>query len=126
MRGLGRGLVLVFLASLLAGADSSVADIAGTALGGTEMQFSQQQELAADAFGLELLVRTYGHAGGATAFFERILEGGEGRLKYFFASHPYPAERIDALKETIARKGYATGDTSPLDEAFRDFSAAAE
>ena len=123
LRGLGRGLVLIFLASLFGGADSAVADIAGTALGGTEMQFSQQQELAADAFGLELLVRSYGHAGGATAFFERLLEGGEGRLKYFLASHPYPAERIAALKETIAKKGYAEDDTVPLDDVFRDFSA---
>lgn len=126
LRGLGRGLVLIFLASLFAGADSGVADLAGTALGGTEMQFSQQQELAADAVGLDLLVRSYGHAGGATAFFERILEGGEGRLRYFFASHPYPAERIAALKKTIAEKGYAEADTAPLEEGFRDFSAAVE
>jgi predicted Zn-dependent protease len=121
LRGLGRGLVLVFLAVLFTGADSAVSGLAETALGGTEMQFSQKQELEADAFGLELLVEAYGHAGGATAFFERMLEGGESRLKYFFASHPYPAERVAALRKTIAEKGYAVGRAIPLDDAFRDF-----
>ena len=122
LRGLGRGLVLVFLAVLLTGADSAVSGFAEMALGGTEMQFSQKQELEADAFGLELLVAAYGHAGGATAFFERILEGGESRLKYFFASHPYPAERVAALRKTIEEKGYAVREALPLDEDFRTFA----
>lgn len=119
LRGLGRGLVLVFLSSLLFGADSSLADLATSLLGGAEMRFSQWQELQADAWGLALLVRKYGHAGGATSFFRRLAEKEDGKeLAYLFASHPYPRERVEALEEAIRRKELALSDTIPLDEGF--------
>jgi predicted Zn-dependent protease len=119
LRGLGRGLVLVFLSSLLFGADSSLANVATSLLGGAEMQFSQRQELQADAWGLALLVRKYGHAGGATSFFGRLAKKEEGKeLAYLFASHPYPQERVEALEEAIAIKEMPRGDTLPLDAGF--------
>ena len=91
LRGLGRGLVLVVFSSVLFGADSALSRLSATLLGSAEMKFSQRQELQADARGLELLVKKYGHAGGATDFFRRVGEKEKGnRLTYFFASHPYP------------------------------------
>ena len=119
LRGLGRGLVLVFLSSLLFGADSSLAGVATSLLGGAEMRFSQRQELQADAWGLALLVRKYGHAGGATSFFRRLAEKEEGKeLTYLFASHPFPRERVEVLEEAIAIKEVPRRDTLPLDEGF--------
>ncbi len=119
LRGLGRGLVLVFLSSLLFGADSSLADLATSLLGGAEMRFSQRQELQADAWGMELLVHKYGHAGGATSFFRRLAKKEDGKeLAYLFASHPYPRERVEALEEAIAVKEIPRGDTLPLDGGF--------
>jgi predicted Zn-dependent protease len=119
LRGLGRGLVLVFLSSLLFGADSSLADVATSLLGGAEMRFSQRQELQADAWGLALLVREYGHAGGATGFFRRLAKKEEGKeLAYFFASHPYPKERVEALEETIAAREIPRREALPLDGGF--------
>jgi Zn-dependent protease with chaperone function len=119
LRGLGRGLVLVFLSSLLFGADSSLADLATSLLGGAEMQFSQRQELRADAWGLELLSRKYGHAGGATTFFRRLAKKEDGKeLAYLFASHPYPRERVEALAAAIGKREIPRRDTVPLDGGF--------
>jgi Zn-dependent protease with chaperone function len=119
LRGLGRGLVLIFLSSLLFGTDSSLSSLATSLLSGAETQFSQHQELQADLWGLELLVGRYGHAGGATGFFRRLAEKEEGsELTYLFASHPYPKERVEALEETIREQGYPLRETVPLDEAF--------
>lgn len=121
LRGLGRGLVLVFLSSLLFGTDSALSRLTTVLLGSAEMQFSQHQENQADAWGLELVMRKYGHAGGATAFFQRLAEKEEGReLIYLFASHPFPLERIESLEETIREKGYPVRETVPLNEAFSE------
>jgi predicted Zn-dependent protease len=121
LRGLGRGLVLIFLSSLLFGTDSSLSDLATSLLSGAEMQFSQQQELQADLWGLELLVGRYGHAGGATDFFRRLAEKEEGsELSYLFASHPYPKERIEALEERIREEGHPVDGTVALDKTFRE------
>ena len=58
----------------------------------------------------------YGHAGGATDFFRRIQEKkGEGRLAYFFASHPYPENRVAVLEKTIADRGYPVRETILFD-----------
>lgn len=121
LRGLGRGLVLVFLSSLLFGTDSSLSSLATSLLSGAETQFSQHQELQADLWGLELLVGRYGHAGGATDFFRRLAEKEEGsELAYLFASHPYPRERIEALEARIREEGYPVRATVTLDKTFRD------
>ena len=80
------------------------------------MRFSQRQESAADAFALELLHKTYGHAAGATDFFEKM--SGKDilpRFLYIFANHPYTKRRITTLKNAIAEKGYTIGQKIPLD-----------
>ena len=119
LRGLGRGLVLVFLSSLLFGTDSSLSRLTTALLGSAEMQFSQHQEKQADAWGLELVMRKYGHAGGATTFFRRLAEKEEGKeLTYLFASHPFPLERIESMEKTIREEGYPVRETVPLDESF--------
>jgi len=121
LRGLGRGLVLIFLSSSLFGTDSSLSSLATSLLSGAETQFSQHQELQADLWGLELLMGRYGHAGGATDFFRRLAEKEEGsEPAYLFASHPYPRERIEALEERIREEGYPVRGTITLDKTFRD------
>ena len=83
------------------------------------MQFSQSQEMQADAWGLNLLVQEYGHAGGATTFFERMAEKEDGKeLLYLFATHPFPRERIERIAGAIREKGYPVRETAALDEAL--------
>lgn len=121
LRGLGRGLVLVFLSSLLFGNDSSLSQAATSLLGGAEMRFSQHQEHQADSWGLAFVMERYGHAGGATDFFRRLAEKEEGKkLAYLFASHPFPTERIEALEKMIRKKGYPVREAVPLAPAFLD------
>ncbi len=121
LRGLGRGLVLVFLASLLPGADSPASSLASVFLSGARMSYSRQQELAADRWGLDLLMGTYGHAGGATDFFRRLSEREAfGELTDLFASHPFPGERVEAMERVIASMGAEVGPVLPLDGAFLD------
>lgn len=114
LRGMGRGLGMTLLMATLFGQDSRAAGIASRFFSGLEMRYSQKQEVAADTFGLQLLTTRYGHAGGATDFFER-LEGHAGsRFDYLLASHPHPRARIVSLQRMIAEAGYPIAAPLPL------------
>lgn len=114
LRGMGRGLGVALAMAMLFGQDSAAAGFAGNLLQGMEMRYSQEQEAAADAFGLDLLVAGYGHAGGATDFFSRLAGTSGGKLSYVLASHPHPGDRITTLQARIAEKGYRINRTLPL------------
>jgi len=120
LRRLGRGLSLTVASLLLFGEDSAVTNLAGKALLVGESHYSREQEAAADRFGLDLLVASYGHAGGATAFFARVGKEAGSRIPYLLASHPHPQARIDELDAIIAQKHYRVDQTIPLAPALRD------
>ena len=69
---LGRGLGLSVAALLVFGEDSAISRLVSNLFLVTESSYSRQQESDADRFGLDLLVNSYGHAGGATDFFARV------------------------------------------------------
>lgn len=80
-----------------------------------ELRHSREAEAEADSIGLGLLAGYYGHAGGATHFFERRLEEGnepDERLE-FLQTHPLSRERVDALREQAARHGLGNGPLRP-------------
>ncbi len=107
LRGLGRGLIIWALSAAILGADNSLTNFLGNSLLGIQMKFSQHQETMADMFALELLNRCYGNVSGANEFMEKIAgDEKRGRLAYYFATHPFPADRIAALKNEIQKKGY--------------------
>ncbi len=114
LRGMGRGLGMTLLMATLFGQESHAAGIAARFFSGLEMRYSQKQETAADAFGLQLLTARYGHAGGASDFFERLSEKAGSRFKYLLASHPHPRARIESLQHLIAEAGYPLKKTLPL------------
>ncbi len=119
LRGLGRGLVLMFLSAATLGIDSRVSQVLQSMLVNTEMKFSQKQELQSDLWGLQYLMESYGHAGGATDFFKRLNEKEKrSRPAYFFATHPYPLKRVRALDSLIQEMEYPVLETVPLNEAF--------
>ncbi|MEB3272833.1 MAG: M48 family metallopeptidase [Prochlorothrix sp.] len=106
LRGLGRGIVVrVALAAVL----GDVGTLGSIAIAGAEnlsnAQYSQGQETQADDFGLGLLVSHYGHAAGATDFFQRLGESG-GQGWDFLASHPNPDRRVRQLNAWIEERGY--------------------
>jgi Zn-dependent protease with chaperone function len=122
LKALGRTLVLVAISSTVLGADNDVTKFFMNSLTTTEMRFSQKQETAADLTALDLLNKRYGHVGGGTAFLEKMAhKDPRGRLTYFFASHPYPPDRIQDLKERIKEKGYTIGNTVPLPDFVKNY-----
>jgi len=115
LRGLGRGLGVAVAATLLFGEESAASSLVSKAMLTFQAKYSQDQESAADQFGVDLLTRRYGHAGGATDFFSRLSEEAGSKLPYLLASHPHPQERIDALNERVKVKHYPVAATQPLE-----------
>lgn len=116
LKGLGRGLVATFLAMTLFGNDSSAAGLVASLTLSFDARYSQRQEAAADAWGLDLLVARYGHAGGAVDFFARMSRREDApRLAYLRASHPHPEDRIRSLERRIAERQYRFESVVPLD-----------
>jgi Zn-dependent protease with chaperone function len=108
LEGLGRGLAL----SLVIGIVSGAGDVAGLATLAADMALrghSREEELRADAFGLELVHAEYGHIAGATAFFERLPEAQGGVSEFlaeYLSTHPMSSERIEALSDLGASRGW--------------------
>lgn len=116
LRGLGRGLVLVAISSIVFGVDSTFVNIAQRALITAELKFSRQQEVAADSFALELLYKKYGHAAGAIDFFEHLESKQDApRFFKFLSTHPHPGDRVTLLNEQIRQNNYTIGEKVPLE-----------
>jgi predicted Zn-dependent protease len=114
LRRLGRGLGLTVAAIVLFGEDSAVSNLASKFFLVGESHYSREQESAADRFGLELLVASYGHAGGATDFFARVGKDAGSRVPYLLASHPHPDDRVRELQGLITANGYRVDAVVPL------------
>lgn len=114
LRGLGRGLGIALGMAMIFGRDSAAAGFSTNLVHGLEMRYSQRQERNADAFGLDLLVAGYGHAGGAIDFFSRLAGESGSKAAYILASHPHPEDRISALKKMIGEKGYRVAPGVPF------------
>lgn len=127
LRALGRGLVLVFLASSLIGEERSVETFIGGSLTLGHLSYSRDQERAADRFAVETLVGLYGHAGGATAFFGRVQAAGRDAYRpQALSTHPESAARVAAIETQVARRGYPRGPLDPLPEHWRRKGAPVE
>lgn len=119
MRQLGRSLLWQLAIASLFG---NVSGLESVAVNGasqiTQSSFSQGQEYKADEFGLRLLNQTYGHAAGATDFFEKLLKQDKSQVA-FLASHPTSRKRIDRIDRMIGDEGYEQGERSPLPAALQ-------
>ncbi len=105
LKGLGRGLLLYSLLSLLVGPDSSLAEIMGGTLVGIQMKYSQRQEIAADTYALDLLDRQYEQVSGAIEFMEKLsIKEKKGHFAYYFSTHPHPETRITNIKNEIRKR----------------------
>ncbi|MBW2659484.1 MAG: M48 family metallopeptidase [Deltaproteobacteria bacterium] len=112
LQTMGRSLLLAVGSRVLPGDRASdLVTWIGTKL---ERKYSQKQEAAADAWGLDLLNHRYGHVAGALDFFDHLPDREKDRFAYFLATHPDPEERIRSLQKLIRQKGYAVGKTVPI------------
>lgn len=117
LRSIGRALVLLAASVALTGANSDVSNIMTPVYSVETARFSQERERAADATALQALNCYYGHVGGATEFFELMVEPGddlEWSLTHYFSSHPEPQDRIDDLRALTEELGFReSGVTTP-------------
>ena len=121
LRGLGRRLVLLAASAALLGGDSSATNFIMNSLLTVEMKFSQRQETMADLWALDLLNKRYGHVAGAEDFFKKLSKQEKaGRISYYFATHPYPDDRIKKLGNRIEEKGYERKEKTHLVRALQN------
>ncbi len=106
MKVMGRRLLIVGTVALIfSGGGAST--IAQSAVDFAELSYGRKQEERADEFGLELLVSFYGHAGGATTFFDQIHAIEEEMFVVrFLATHPASRDRSERLNALIRERGY--------------------
>ncbi|MEL6579087.1 MAG: M48 family metallopeptidase [Cyanobacteria bacterium J06621_12] len=108
LRGLGNVLVVrVTIAYLLGDASIFKSIVASSIRAISQAHYSQKQEKQADKFGLELLVKTYGHVAGATDFFHKLSQRRSSNFD-FLASHPAPAKRVREIERLIRKNKYDT------------------
>jgi Zn-dependent protease with chaperone function len=100
LRGMGRGIVFTALAAILTGAGSDLTQLFAPTANFSQAQYSQERESLADQQAVQILGCYYGHAGGATEFFEAINDDGQNRsngLGHYFSSHPEAVQRINNI-----------------------------
>lgn len=122
---MGRGLAISLGLSMMSAGmgDSLAADALGSAGLLTELSFSREQEMTADAAGLANLNALYGHVQGADVLFQRIEEllTTDGlRVPALLSTHPLDEERIHAIVDLAHRSRWATeGKLTPFPESIR-------
>jgi Zn-dependent protease with chaperone function len=118
LRGLGQALLWQVMLGTVFGDPGSLSAIAGAGVARlSSAQFSQQQELQADEFGLNLLQQIYGHVGGATDFFIAMGKKNGERLDWL-DSHPTSKKRVQTLKTLIQQDQLAVKPTVPLSDVL--------
>lgn len=127
LKGLGRSLPLMFVLTVV---DFGTSGRGGTpgiiknTVNLTAMNYSRDQEYAADVYGLSAAVGRYGHGGNSLDFLERMAKReGNTRLannvSEYFLTHPLTEKRLDFLKELVAENGWLmVGEITPLPEGL--------
>lgn len=124
LRMLGRSLVMLSLLTVLgigvnqemAGLPSLVSQT-GELIG---LQYSRQQEQAADEEALSNVIQHYSHGGQALDFFKRLAEqepqwGRPLKISRYFSTHPPTEERLTQLTQLAKVRGWTmTGAITPL------------
>lgn len=115
LRGLGRSFLFFIVSTALLGGDNHAVRSFMNSSGILTNTYSRNQENAADRFALDLLVKKYGHAGGATDFFQRLATKETlPQLVHYLSTHPASNRRVESMNKIISEKKYATEATLPV------------
>ncbi|UPU37175.1 M48 family metallopeptidase [Geomonas paludis] len=114
LRGLGRGLVLVSIMTVL-GVSGDLPGFISPSVQTFDLKHSRDRESAADRYAMDLFVRTYGHSGGTVEVF-KVLAAQEqgGRRPELLSTHPDTLWRIQSLTDYLKLKKYPNGSILPL------------
>jgi len=116
LRALGRGVVVGVAVATLAGITGNdiVAKLVGDTHLLTALNFSRDQENAADKLAVAALVKHYGHANGSTQLFELLNQQQgkpNGKIPEFFTTHPLNQNRITTVQQyALQNNWFTTGD----------------
>ena len=108
LKGLGRSLVLVTVASAL-GFGTGNTDVVNLTGSFANLHYSRQQESAADVYALSKIISFYGHGGASLDFFKRMQAKNKdlgGKFSAYFSTHPLTEERIELLHQVATDKGW--------------------
>ncbi len=123
LRSMGRSIVVSIFLLAIFGADGSniLQSFLGNTAAITNLSFSRQQESDADKFASELLVKFYGHASGATEFFQYIknTETELTEIPNFLSTHPSTEGRINFL---LKHEQQNPGEKKPLPVFLREYA----
>ena len=103
LKAIGRALIFQLAVSLTFGGSQD--SIVNASLVLAESSHSRKQERVADAFGLRLVHRVYGHTEGSLEFFEEMRdEHGADEIRWasFLRTHPLTEDRLSDLRELRA------------------------
>ena len=117
LRGMGRGIVFTAVSALLTGAGSDLTQLFAPTANFSQAQYSQERESMADEQALHVLGCYYGHAGGATEFFEAMKPDGDKSSNVFghyFSSHPEAVARINNLHRLAGEMNLTVEKVRPL------------
>ncbi|BBD09112.1 M48 family metallopeptidase [Desulfovibrio ferrophilus] len=115
LRGMGRGLVLLTLSSLVLDAGDSIGGSLGNMVVLTELTFTRRQETLADEAGQDALMSVFGHITGAEQVFSHFAKRAETNyLTRFALSHPETQSRIQHLRNRAKVEGFPAGPLTPL------------
>lgn len=114
LRGLGRSFLFFIVSTALLGGDNAAVRSFMNSSGILTNTYSRAQENGADRYALDLLVKKYGHAGGAVDFFKRLAAKETlPELSHYLSTHPASNRRVETLQEIIAEKKYQIGPQNP-------------
>ncbi len=123
LRGIGRGVVFTALAALMTGAGSDLTRLFTPTVNFSQAQYSQKRETMADQLALQTLGCYYGHAGGATEFFEAMKpdkEEAQIPIVHYFGSHLEAVERIGDLDRLAKELGLEVKEVLNLPEVLEN------
>jgi len=115
---LSRSLLMTLVFSMIGIQSDTSSDMMEAVEQITDQAHSREQERNADEFGLDIVVKKYGHIDGALTFFKHMPKT-SGKMKpitKYFATHPMDQERIKDLTNYAKDKGWKLkGDITPFD-----------
>jgi Zn-dependent protease with chaperone function len=123
LRRLGRTIVLTAVSALLTGAGSDVTRLLAPTANFSQAQYSQDREELADEQALQTLVCYYGHAGGATEFFEAMKARDKQMLSgfgHYFSTHPEAVERINNLHHMTEEENFTVDSVLALPDILEE------
>ncbi|MCX7699135.1 MAG: M48 family metallopeptidase [Candidatus Goldbacteria bacterium] len=107
LRGLGRGLVLSLITTVLFGSDTFLNKTLSSSISSIQLKYTRNQEIKADLYAIDLLYKKYKNVAGATDLLT-VFGKNEATTKAFslFTTHPHYSDRIKAINNYIDKKNY--------------------